>query len=226
MIFRSVVFCILVITGFAQPVLSSDFDLNHVSEQVQKTYNAMTSMQADFEQTSTVQGMSHRREYGRGTLIIQKPGQLRWDYVEPAYKVLVSDGVDISFYIRDDQQMFVSPASSYLQEDLTYRFFTGQAKIMEDFLVEKGDKTFHEDGTYCLKLTPKKTSGQVVYLYLWVDIEKFQLNHLQLVDQLNTQTDFRFKNMVMNKKYNGSIFEFSPPEGTEIILPDGRSVIQ
>ena len=115
------------------PMVSHGFDITRVSEQVQQTYDGMTSMQARFAQTSSVQGMGHRQEYGKGTVIIQKPGQLRWDYVEPGYKVLVSDGVDISFYVRADRQMFISPASDYLKEDLTYRFFTGQAKILADF---------------------------------------------------------------------------------------------
>ena len=101
-----------------------------------------------------------------------------------------------------------------------------ESKINEDFTVETGEDKKQEDGTFCLKLTPKKASGQVAYLYLWVDTESFELTHLQLVDYLNTVTDFRFTNIVMNKEYAESIFVFSPPKGTEIILPDGVTVIQ
>ncbi len=223
---KRLIFPLVFMIGLCLPLMATGFEIESVSTEIQKTYDAMTSMQARFEQTSSVQGMRHRQEYGKGTLIIQKPAQLRWDYVEPDYKVLVSDGIDIFFYVRNDNQMFVSPASDYLQEDLTYRFFTGQAKIMDDFTVEKADESKHMDGTYCLKLTPKKTSGQVAHLFLWVDIDLFQLQRLQLVDYLNTVTDFKFYDIVMNKKYDESIFVFSPPKGTEIILPNGSTVTQ
>ncbi len=211
---------------FCIPSLACGFDLQQVSRKVQQTYESMTSMQASFEQTSSLQGMRHRQEYGKGTLIIQKPAQLRWDYVEPEYKVLVSDGIDISFYVRADNQIFISPAKDYLQEDLTYRFFTGKADLRTDFTTIKGEAEMEEKGTYCLKLTPQKTSGQVAYLYIWVDADTLHLVRLQLVDKLNTITEFRFTDIIMDKKYPESVFEFMAPKGTEIILPGGETVIQ
>lgn len=220
------IFCLLMLGMLCFPALSLGFDLDQVRDRVQQTYETMQSMQAQFEQTSMVQGMRHRQQYGKGTLIIQKPAQLRWDYVEPDYKVLVSDGVDISFYVRADNQVFISPASDYLQEDLTYRFFTGKADIRSDFIAVEGEEALRQDGTYCLKLTPKKTSGQVAFLYIWVDVTSFQLVRLQLVDHLNTITDFRFSNIILDKTYPESVFIFSPPKGTEMILPDGGTVIQ
>lgn len=216
---------ILLLTTF--PVtMAHAFDVEQVGRAVQHTYDSMQSMQAQFEQTSAVQGMEHRGAYAKGTVIIQKPAQIRWDYVQPQYKVLVSDGVDISFYVRDDNQMFISPASDYLKEDITYRFFTGRADILVDFTVAEAEAALQQEGQYCLKLTPKVESGQVSYLYLWVDQQSYQLHHIQLVDQLNTRTDFRFSDIVMNKVYPDSIFVFSPPKGTEIILPQGATVIQ
>jgi outer membrane lipoprotein carrier protein len=206
--------------------LAHGFDVDMVSREVQKTYDSMQSMQAQFEQKSTVQGMEHRGEYGKGTVIIQKPGQLRWDYEQPHYKVLVSDGLDISFYVREDKQMFVSPASDYLKEDITYRFFTGQVNILVDFKVAEADATLQQEQHYCLKLIPQRESGQVKHLYIWVDRKSYQLQRIQLVDHINTRTDFRFSEIVMNKVYPDSVFVFSPPKGTEIILPEGASVIQ
>lgn len=219
-------FLVLILVFFCLPSLSYGFDLAQVSSRIQQIYEDMSSMQASFEQTSSLQGMRHRQEYGKGTLIIQKPDKLRWDYVEPEYKVLVSDGIDISFYVRADKQIFISPAKDYLQEDLTYRFFTGKADLRSDFLTIKGEAEMEEKGTYCLKLTPKKISGQVAHLYIWVDTDTMHLVRLQLVDQLNTVTDFRFTDIIMDKKYPESVFEFTAPSGTEIILPGGEIVIQ
>lgn len=221
---RRISFVFLLIT---LPVtMAHGFDVAQVSRAVQQTYDSMQSMQAQFEQTSAVQGMEHRGEYAKGTVIIQKPAQIRWDYVQPQYKVLVSDGVDISFYVRDDNQMFISPASDYLQEDITYRFFTGGANILIDFKVEEAEGSLQQEGQYCLKLTPQRESGQVNHLYLWVDQESYQLQHIQLVDHLNTRIDFRFSEIVMNKVYPDSIFVFSPPKGTELILPEGVTIRQ
>ncbi len=203
------------------PLTTYGFELQQVTEQVQKNYDSMISMQAEFEQATSVQGMPHRKKYEKGTIIIQKPGLLRWDYIEPEYKVFVSDGIEFSMYVRADNQMFISEASDYLKEDYTYRLFTGKAKLHLDFLIENGEADVQEEGLYCLKLTPKKENGHIASLYLFVDTEKFQLQRLRLVSSVGGITDFRFSNIVMNKKYPETVFEFSPPRCTEILWPGG-----
>jgi len=103
--------------------VGSDMSPAEVAVQMQKTYDRTTALKAKFDQVSSLSGMSKRQRRAGGTMVIQKPGLLRWDYITPDEQVLVSDGEMFSLYLASENQMIVTPAQEYLQEDITYSFF-------------------------------------------------------------------------------------------------------
>ena len=46
----------------------------------------------------------------RGTVVIKRPGRMRWVYTAPERKEFVSDGTKIYAYFPADKQVIVSPA--------------------------------------------------------------------------------------------------------------------
>ncbi len=194
------------------------FEAENVARRVQEKYDALTSIEAGFEQLTTLSGLSGRTQKGSGRLVIQKPGKLRWDYDQPSRQVLVCDGDEVSFYLEKERQLIVSKATAYLAEDLTYAFFTGRGNLLTDFLIEAAPQGLAEPGSYCLRLTPKKSHAQVHHLFLWVDDTSYDLRRIRLVDHLESVTDISFRNMVFNKEFADSFFLFVAPKGTEIIL--------
>ena len=209
-------FVLLLVSLFVGPAYG--FDVETVVDKVQKKYDAMSSMKAKFQQSVTLSGLSSRGQKGSGVVVIQKPGHLRWDYTEPHRQVLVCDGDEVSFYLEREKQLIVSKASAYLSEDLTYAFFTGKGKLAADFLIEASNEEVMEPGSYCLKLTPKKSHAQVHHLFLWVDEKTFDLRGIRLVDHLESITDISFSDIIFDEKFDETFFLFVPPVGTEIIL--------
>ncbi|MBU0681352.1 MAG: outer membrane lipoprotein carrier protein LolA [Proteobacteria bacterium] len=209
-------FLLLFFLGFLQPVYG--FDAQSVARMVQEKYDTMTSIEANFQQSTSLSGLTSRAQKASGVVVIQKPGRLRWDYTKPHRQVLVCDNDEVSFYLERENQLIVSKASAYLAEDLTYAFFTGKGNLLTDFLLENAPENMAKPGSYCLRLTPKKSHAQVHHLFLWVDGKSFDLQRIRLVDHLDSVTDISFTNMVFGKKFEDSFFLFVPPKGTEIIL--------
>ncbi len=209
-------FFLIFMLGFLQPVYG--FDAPAIASKVQQKYDTITSIEAKFQQLTTLNGLNGRAQEGSGVVVIQKPGQLRWNYEKPHRQVLICDGDEVSFYLAREKQLIVSKATAYLAEDLTYAFFTGRGNLLTDFLIEVAPGDMIETGSYCLKLMPKKSHAQVHHLFLWVDEDSFDLRRIRLVDHLESVTDITFTDMVFNKKFADSFFLFVPPEGTEIIL--------
>ena len=58
--------------------------------------------------TSTKAACSARRSIERGTLLVKKPGMMRWVYTSPEKKEFVSDGRTLYSYMPDDRQVMVS----------------------------------------------------------------------------------------------------------------------
>lgn len=189
-----------------------------VAKKIQATYAATKTLQAEFKQTTSSK-MSGRERLGAGTMVLAKPGLMRWDYTEPAQQVFVCDGELISMYFAKEKQMMVTPAKEYLESDVTYAFFTGKGDIQRDFVVagpEEEDLTQPQE-TYELRLTPKVGHPQIDFLSLWVDRKSFLMTRLKVTDKFGTVTDLVFSKLTTNQEVPKSKFHFSPPAGTEII---------
>lgn len=187
-----------------------------IAGRLQETYEKTKSLSADFRQVTTMQG-SARKRLGSGTVVILKPGRIRWDYKTPDIQVLVSDGKKFSMYFAKAEQMVVRSIDEYLRSDVTYSFFSGLGNIIKDFNVLPPDLE-GEEGTYGLKLIPKKVHPQVDYLHVWVAEDTFLIERMQIVDQFGTVTDLYYKNITINQEIDPTIFSFVPPPDTEIIL--------
>lgn len=207
--------CILVASAMAAG--SDDMTPAEIAVQTQKTYDRTTSLKAKFDQVSSLSGMNDRQRRAGGTMVIQKPGLLRWDYVTPDEQVLVSDGEMFSLYLASENQMLVTPAKEYLQEDITYNFFSGTGDVLRDFEVYPVEEHLKDADSYAIKLIPKKTHAQVENLIVWVAKDSFFVKRLRILDHLGSITDLSFFNITANEPFPADFFHFIPPEGTEII---------
>jgi outer membrane lipoprotein carrier protein len=188
-----------------------------IARRIQETYEKTTSFKADFLQTSSVSDMERRQRRGSGTMVMQKPGLLRWDYVSPDKQVLVSDGKMFSLYFAAENQMIVTPAKEYLQEDITYNFFSGKGNLLQDFEVSALPEEMQKQGSLALRLIPRKTYAQVASLNVWVDEGTFLINRLEIFDHLGGVTNLTLFNIKVNSPVPVEFFQFTPPAGTEII---------
>lgn len=203
-----------------RPVPSRAVDLAPlaIAQKIQEHYAQTKTMRAEFQQTTTSR-MSARERLGAGTMLLAKPGLMRWDYREPDQQVFVCDGQKISMYFAKERQMMVTPAKDYLESDITYAFFTGQGDIQRDFVVAGPDEEDITESaeTYQLKLTPKTGHAQIEFINLWVDRSSFLLKRLKVTDKFGTVTDLVFSKVVTNQEAPATLFQFTPPEGTEIV---------
>lgn len=207
----------LAVPLFASSSLGAELSPKEVARRLQATYEKTTSMSAHFRQITSVR-MSRREKRGSGTVVISKPGHMRWDYLTPAAQVIVSNGETVTMYFKQSKQMIITPAEEYLQSDVTYSFFTGKGDILRDFEVMPAPKDADTDpDSYVIKLVPRKPNPQVAELLVGVDRDTFLINRLQIIDQFGSITDLFFSKIKTNVKIPAALFTFTPPPGTEII---------
>lgn len=196
-----------------------------VAKKLQMTYDKSVGLQADFHQ-ETLLKMTRRKKTGSGRVTFLKPSHMRWDYLTPDHQILISDGKTISMYFENERQLIITSAEDYLQSDVTYSFFSGTGDILRDFEVLAPDiQAGKSEDSYLIKLIPKNPHPHAAYLYLWVDVNTFLIQRLQIIDHFDTITDIVFDNLrVLEKdeadsslKINSGLFTFIPPPGTEII---------
>lgn len=186
-----------------------------VARKLQQTYEKTSSFQADFSQATSLQ-QSRRQRAGEGTMVIAKPGLMRWDYRKPDRQVFICDGTTMSMYFAKAAQMMVIPAREYLQSDVTYAFFVGTGDILRDFepRFPKADYCCGERPT--LQLFPRVEHGQVEHLDVWLD-DRSLVTRLKIVDHFGSVTELNFTNIRLNQPVDRAVFKFAPPAGTEIV---------
>ena len=80
---------------------------SELAARVQQRYASVRAFSADF--THTYQGgVLKQKTTERGTLVIKKPGRMRWTYTAPEKKEFVSDGKQLYSYLPAEKQVYVS----------------------------------------------------------------------------------------------------------------------
>ncbi len=192
---------------------------------LQNRYDQLSSLSFDFIQDTRGQ-LTGRPKTGRGKAFFVKntmPGKMRWNYSTPDRQVLVSNGKTFSMYFESLQQMIVTPAKA-LQQDLTYSFFTGTGNLLEDFSITPSNQDFSNQDKQdtVVKLTPKNKQTQVASIQLWIT-EDSLIRRIEILDHFDTLTVLNISNLQANsldiddKELIKQLFDFTPPEGTEII---------
>lgn len=200
-----------------------------IARRIRATYAALESLSFNFSQSTSGQ-MTGRPKVGKGTALLAKPGQkilMRWNYHTPERQVMISDGTTVSMYFEKLNQMIVA-STDRAQADVLLAFFSGKDPLEDHFLILKADlemdiEAARELGNLeVIQLRPKNAETQIRTIHLWID-EGALIRRIELLDYFDTKTTLNLSNIVLNPlDLNDQAdldrrFEFTPPEGTEII---------
>ena len=135
---------------------------DELAAKLQSSYDKTRDMRADFTQVSTVKAMGIEKT-GSGTLVIKKPGRLRYSYKKPEkQELIVRDGM-LTMYAPASKQVVTKRLERALMDKTPSTFLAGMGKVTDSFTVHfqaGGEKD--AQGRYRLLLVPKgeKMGGQ------------------------------------------------------------------
>jgi outer membrane lipoprotein carrier protein len=87
----------------ASAAFAADPKLDALLKAVESRYNKAKTLQVTFKEEYTPPRRPRRTE--SGTLMLRKPGKMRWDYSEPKGKQFVSDGKSVWLYTPDENRV-------------------------------------------------------------------------------------------------------------------------
>lgn len=150
----------------------------------------LVSIEADFEQIITSEdGIPARYD---GKIFGKTPSQVKWDYQNPLKKEI---------YMRDNEVVIYEPSL----EQVSY----SRLKDKTDFISIIKSAKKQDDGAYHTKV-------EGVEYKLFVD-KNDKPERIEFVDSMGAKTTLKLSNVKLNKNINESIFNFTPPQGVEIV---------
>lgn len=191
-----------------------------LAQTLQRKYDTVRDFSASFQHVYTG-GVLRKQLTERGTLLVRKPGRMRWEYTAPDKKTFVSDGVRLYSYIPADRQVIVSPAPSGATTTPAL-FLTGQGNLTRDFTVSDAEAPAGTPpGTRALKLVPKTPQPDFDALVLSLDPASLALRGLESVDAQGGRSSFTFTNLKENVGLTDKDFAFTMPKGVDVVSDDG-----
>ena len=194
-----------------------------LADALQRKYDTVKDFSADFVHTYQG-GVLKKQLTERGTVLIKKPGKMRWDYTAPEKKLFVSDGSKVYFYIPADKQVIVSPVPPDADTAAPALFLAGRGRLTSEFT-----PSFVElpaglpAGSRALKLVPKSKQPDYDWLVLAVDPATLAIRGLVTIDAQGGASTFAFTNLKQNVGLADDQFTFKIPRGVDVVTDTPRS---
>ena len=184
---------------------------NEVAASLQRKYDTIRDFSTDFVHTHEG-GVLKRKRQERGTLLVKKPGKMRWNYKSPDEKVFVSDGVRLIQYFPDENRALVSGVPD--DDQAAVLFLAGRGSLTRDFTVSFA--TGAASDSWALRLEPKKPQPEYDWLEITAARDTFALQSLVVAEKQGSRSTFVFTNFKENPGLADKTFAFSIPRGAEI----------
>jgi len=186
-------------------------DVHALAQRVDQHYNKLHSLKAGF--TESYVGLGMRRQES-GTLLLLKPGRMRWDYSSPAGKLFLLDGKYAWFYTQGDTQVQRIAAKQLDDLRSPLRFLLGHTELEKELTHITIKPAL--DGEFSLTGQPKGQEKRIPRLTLTVN-STGAISAIEIEEIDGAITSFTFTGEVPNAPVPMGAFHFIQPPGIPVI---------
>jgi outer membrane lipoprotein carrier protein len=186
-------------------------NVHQIAKRVDNHYNQLRSLRASFSETYQGLGMNRTES---GTLLLLKPGRMRWDYSSPAGKLFLLDGKYAWSYTRGDAQVQRIPAKKLDDLRSPLRFLLGHTQLEKELtgLALKPAA----NGAFTLTGKIKGQENRIARLSLTVTASGV-ITAIEIEEADGALTHFHFTGEEPNAQLPDSMFRFTPPKGVPVV---------
>jgi len=201
---------LLAATVLLFPFAAEAQDADALLRKVDEHYNKLTSLRARYTERYSGMGMNRAES---GTLLLKKPGKMRWSYDQPEGKVFVLDGKFAWFYTPGDPQAQKVPAKQLDDLRSPLRFLLGHTQLKKELggvTVTNDSQGIHIAGV------PVGMEQRIKALTLDVTAPG-AIQHMKMEELDGATTEFLFTKVEENVPLREGDFSFTPPAGVDVV---------
>ena len=192
--------------------------LDQLVRNLQLKYDSVRDFSADFEHRYTG-GLLSISLVEHGTVLIKKPGKMRWSYATAEEKLYVSDGETFYSYFPLDRQVIVTEVPPDDRASTPALFLAGRGNLSEDFDAAYEDAPSSPEA-WVIRLTPRVADAGYEWLVVTVDRRSLSITGLSTSDFQGGQSTYIFTGLEENQDLPDSAFEFTIPDNIDIVSDD------
>ena len=194
------------------PAPKSSPDVAAALSRVAAVYGDGAAHIAPFTQTYTPAGFATARRE-TGTIWIQAPQRLRFDYTGSEKKVFTYDAGEGRLFTPEDRQLTIRKLSAEERSRLPIVFLSDPSELERQYAItlESGDG----GGTRAL-LTPRSPRPDLAWLRLSIAADG-TIQALAYEDSSGSRSEFRFEAWRKEKPRSAADYRITGPPGTRIL---------
>ena len=196
-------------------------EIREVVQKLQARYEQMKDLQADFKQTTKIEGFATPIT-SSGKVYIKKPGRLRWDYLDPNPEEIYVSGNEVKMYVPEHKQVLVGKLTQMAASQAPLELLQGVAKLEEQFDIDPaGSGERAEGGVPRLTLLPKSGGSEsvrtVAKIVLDLNSKTYYIQRVAIHEIGGNVATFQFNNIKGNTGLKNALFDFTTPPGVEVV---------
>lgn len=183
-------------------------DLDEIIDKTTEKYNDLNSFYAEFTQVLCDE-LSGTCQLFEGKIYFKRPNFFRMEIGDPA-QIYVGDSSSLWIYMPDKKRAI--------------RQSLGQipVQINPDIFLKDYDKKFNieliseKENTVQIALLPIEETDIYTKIIIAIHKSKYEIQAISIQNQAGQESKFSFDKIEIDKTMSKSLFEFTPPEGTEV----------
>ncbi len=190
-------------------------DVKAIAGAVDRRYNALRSMRAEFTEIYRGGGLERAES---GTLWLKRPGKMRWEYRRPREKLFLADGKTAWFYVPGERQARKAPLKKLDDLRSPLRYLLGKTRLAKEFddLAVAGDVAPLTRGNVMLRGAPHGMADRVTSVLLEITPAS-RIARLVIEEVDGATTEFRFADTAENVVVSEDQFRLSLPPDVEVV---------
>ena len=195
---------------------SINLTLNDIMDRVEETY-LQTGFSADFIQESTLKALGIT-DTASGTILVKRPGMMRWEYNQPEKQLIITDGDMLWIYRPEDKQVITGNAPEFFKNGKGAGFLSDMKMLKKKFSITL--ENMDEKDDYILKLFPNENMMDVSYIYLSISKKTFLIHQIISYNSFEDETKIRLDHVQFQNEIDNIMFHFTIPEGIDVLRLD------
>jgi outer membrane lipoprotein carrier protein len=175
----------------------------------QEWLDGTEDLQGSFEQTM-ISGALGSGLAESGRMYVERPGRMRWDYLEPERKIALLDGGRTRLYLEEEREIMEGRLED--ESELLPKLLAGEGRIAERFTASLLDGP-----DYHLRLVPKGEGEPFEEVVLQLSRKEFAIEAAEILDAAGNRMVYRFPDLKRNRGLPKGIFAFEAPPGTSVL---------
>lgn len=193
-------------------LFAADSGLAPLLKAVETRYNHAQSLQVIFHEAYTGPGQPRRTE--SGTLLLRKPGRMRWDYDSPQGKLFISDGKFLWLYTPSTKQVEKMKMKESDDMRAPLAFLLGKLHFDKEF---RNVQSKPAAGGGTLITAEPKTDSLPYTAVEFVVAPDTQIRSVKVTGFDRSILQFDFDQEKLNPPLEAKLFEFRMPPGAALV---------